>query len=249
MHWPQLAVICGSGLEALTNKLNQVQVFDNSDTRLFLKHSARSCWQTSVWVPEQGMWWSRTGSTCMKATHSGRWHFLWGSSGFQVWTPWQSPMWLEDSTSSLRLEISRWFVITLNYLASVARPSQRAQWSKIWSSFSCHVWCLKLEYEAEGSQYLETNRGATWRYRCVGGRPQLWDCGRRSSAPEAVSGCCWHEHSSTSYRCSALWTLVSHSSLVRLSWIIKTWRGPIKRSVREAGKQAAQKLKRFVSIL
>lgn len=67
---------------------------------------------------------------------------------------------------------------------------------QVWSSFSCHVWCLWPGYEAEGFQCLETNGGATKatrRHLCDVGRSQLWDCGRESSAKDAGGRCCWWE--------------------------------------------------------
>lgn len=56
--------------------------------------------------------------------------------------------------------------------------SHRAQWWKVWSSFSWHIWCLQLYSEAEGTQFLETNGEAargTETYLCDGSELQLWD--------------------------------------------------------------------------
>ncbi|TKC52930.1 hypothetical protein EI555_009106, partial [Monodon monoceros] len=48
-HGPQVAVICGSGLGGLTDRLTQAQIFDYNQIPNSQKYSARSCWSTGVW--------------------------------------------------------------------------------------------------------------------------------------------------------------------------------------------------------
>ena len=48
-HEPQVAVICGSGLGGLTDRLTQAQIFDYNQIPNSQKYSARSCWSTGVW--------------------------------------------------------------------------------------------------------------------------------------------------------------------------------------------------------
>lgn len=132
----------------------------------------------------------------------------------------ESPMQLEGSTPSLKLELSCWSVMTSPYPVSVVRTLSECPVMKGLELLPCmvpiiRIWAWRL-----------TDWGAVRApemHLCDDGGPQLLRCWQKLGA-DAVD-------MSTEVIVSRHWGLSSlmssPSSLVRLPWIFKPWRKPI----------------------